>query len=219
MSTKQLLKKIIPEIILQKRSVRKIKKRRKQNIEQVIKQWKIDGSPIPPPHEVKQFVINEYREKTGYKVLIETGTYYGAMIDAQKDYIEKIYSIELSEQLYANAIQKYKSDSRVVVVQGDSSKVLNSVISQVNKPSIFWLDGHYSYGETARGDKDCPIFGEIDAIFNNTNMFGSVLLIDDARCFNGTGDYPTIDELKEYVYKLESRYKLAVESDIICFYI
>jgi hypothetical protein len=43
------------------------------------------------------------------------------------------------------------------------------------------------------------------------------LLIDDARCFNGEGDYPTINELKGYIKDKNENYKLEVKDDIICF--
>jgi hypothetical protein len=46
--------------------------------------------------------------------------------------------------------------------------VLPLIIKDLNEPAIFWLDGHYSSGITAKGDKICPIFEELDSIFNNS---------------------------------------------------
>jgi hypothetical protein len=86
----------------------------------------------------------------------------------------------------------------------------------INEPAIFWLDGHYSAGITAKGDKECPIFEELNAILNK-NEFNHILLIDDARCFIGEGDYPTIEELTNYVKTKDKSYQVVVEHDIIRF--
>jgi hypothetical protein len=47
------------------------------------------------PHIVKQMAIAEYQQKYGYGTLIETGTYLGDMIEAQKKRFTHIISIEL----------------------------------------------------------------------------------------------------------------------------
>ncbi len=76
------------------------------------------------------------------------------------------------------------------------------------------MDGHYSAGTTAKGEKDCPIFEELNAILDSKN-FNHILLIDDARCFIGKGDYPTIDQLTEYIKSKNEDYKVEVKHDII----
>ena len=98
--------------------------------------------------------------------------------------------------------------------KGDSGKVLPDIMLKLNEPAIFWLDGHYSAGITARGDKDCPIFEELDAIFSKKN-FEHILLIDDARCFIGEDDYPTIEELTNYVRSKNEKYQVDVKHDTI----
>jgi hypothetical protein len=42
-----------------------------------------------------------------------------------------------------------------------------------------------------------------------------VILIDDARCFTGENDYPTLDELKSFVAERKPNHKFSVEHDII----
>lgn len=76
------------------------------------------------------------------------------------------------------------------------------------------MDGHYSDGITARGEKDCPIYEELEAILGEKPM-DHVLLIDDARCFVGQGDYPTIEALTAFVQRKRPHYQLAVKNDII----
>ncbi len=181
-----------------------------------LKIWEKEGKPIPPPHAVKQSIIREYRKKSGNDILIETGTFLGDMVEAQKSYFRKIISIELSMELYEKAKKRFKKNKHVEIIQGDSGKVLKNIVSQLNKPAIFWLDGHYSSGKTARGDKDCPIFEELSTIFSFEDL-SHVILIDDARHFNGEGDYPTIQELVNFVKSKNSNYHSAVADDVIRF--
>jgi hypothetical protein len=174
------------------------------------------GCPLPPPHIIKQNAIKEYQEKYGYTTLIETGTYLGNMVEAQKTRFKKIISIELGVELYEKAKERFKKDQNITLMQGDSGKVLPLIIKDLNEPAIFWLDGHYSSGITAKGDKICPIFEELDSIFNNKPL-NHVLLIDDARLFVDEDDYPTIEKLTKYVKNKNNNYQVEVKDDIIRF--
>ncbi len=138
----------------------------------------------------------------------------GQMVAAQKRYFKKIYSIKLAERLFLQAQERFGSDAHITIMQGDSGKVLPKIMVQIKEPAIFWLDGHYSGGITAQGEKDCPIFDEIDAIFAD-KKYKHILLIDDARCFVGENDYPTIEELTAYVRTKDNTYQAEVKDDII----
>lgn len=179
-----------------------------------INNWKLAGKPIPIPHELKQFVIKKYQSIYGCNILVETGTFRGDIVAAQRKNFKHIYSIELSEKLYAKALDRFRSFDNITILQGDSGIVLNEIVCLLTQPAIFWLDGHYSAGETAKGDKDCPIFEELDCILIK-NLHKHVLLIDDARCFNGQGDYPTIENLTAYIKSKNNQYELEVKNDII----
>jgi hypothetical protein len=203
------LKPFVPKVILT--PLRHLKEK------QQLKDWQAAGCPSPPPHIVKQLLIDEFRKKNSIATLVETGTYLGDMIEAQKKRFAKIISIELSVELHKNAQKRFQNDKNVVIEQGDSGKVLPRVMAALNEPAIFWLDGHFSSGVTAKGDKDCPIFEELDAIFA-ANKLNHVLLIDDARFFNGEGDYPTIEALSAYIKNKNSAYCIEVKHDVIrCF--
>lgn len=188
-----------------------LKKRREKKW---LQKWNESGCPVPPPHIVKQMTIREYQEKYRYLILVESGTYLGDMVEAQKKRFKKIYSIELGVDLYDKAKKRFKKKKNITIMQGDSGKVLPKILAEINEPAIFWLDGHYSAGITARGDKDCPIFEELEAIFKS-KKFNHVLLIDDARCFTGIGDYPSIDKLTEFIKRKNEKYQIEVINDII----
>ena len=203
---KILLKPFLPKILLKIRRNRQNKK--------ALRKWELKGKPLPPPHIVKQLAIKEYQDKYGYAIFVETGTYKGEMVEAQKERFGQVFSVELDIDLFNNAVKRFKRDKNVFVFQGDSGKVLPQILLKIDKPAIFWLYGHYSAGITAKGDKECPILEEIDAILNSKSL-NHILLIDDARCFNGVGDYPTIEDLTAFVRSKDNRYQLEVKNDIL----
>ncbi len=207
--------KILRPLILQIFELRiKFFKSTEEKQKKQVEKWKKKGCPVPPPHIIKQNTIREYQEKYGPMVLVETGTYRGDMVETQKRRFKKIISIELGVELFKKAQKRFINDKNVVLVQGDSGKMLPGILTDINEPAIFWLDGHYSEWVTAKGDKDCPIFEELDAIFNS-KKFNHVLLIDDARTFNGEGDYPTVEKLAEYIKSKNEKYQVEVKHDII----
>lgn len=182
--------------------------------ERVISKWVEQGRPPPPPHCFKQRVIEEIQKKHRYNVLVETGTYLGDMVEAQRKNFRRIYSVELGVELWKNAARRFRKYPHIEIVQGDSGKVLDKITAQLEEPAIFWLDGHYSAGVTAIGDTECPIYGEIDAIFRGQN-FKHIVLVDDARCFDGRGDYPSIGELTKYIESKDPSYLVEVKDDIV----
>ena len=180
--------------------------------------WKYAGSPIPPPYTVKREKIIKIAKEYNCKIFIETGTYLGATTYEMMQYFKKLYSIELSTQLYEMAVSKFRKYSKVNILKGDSSYLMNDLVKNIDDTTLFWLDGHYSGGITARGESDCPIFKELEAIFTTKEKY--VIMIDDARCFGNLHepDYPTISELNEFVQKNSPRKMiLNIEIDIITF--
>jgi hypothetical protein len=163
-----------------------------------IKAWIRDGRPYPPPHDVKSLALTHYALSYGLNTFVETGTYLGDTIWSLKDLFEQIYSVELSEELYRRAKKRFSGYSNIHLLQGDSSEKLFDVVRQLRTPALFWLDGHYSGGITAKGEKVCPIYDELEAVFSSI-IKGHVIVIDDARLFVGKDDYPTYAELLAFI--------------------
>lgn len=205
------LKKLFLKILLIPNIEASIKK---FNAKREYRNWKTDGCPIPAPQIVKQRIIKNYQINYGITTLIETGTYLGDMVEAQKKVFKKIISIELGTKLFEDSKFRFKDDKHITIVQGDSGKMLPNILKDVHEPVIFWLDGHYSEGVTAKGDKDCPILEELSAIFNSSQI-NYILLIDDARCFDGKGDYPSIEYLKEFININNPENQIEIKHDII----
>ncbi len=188
---------------------RKLKRQEKE-----ILYWENAGRPLPPPHLIKQRTLEFYMKKFNLKILVETGTYYGDMVVSMKDKFEHIYTIELSRMLYEKVKRRFIKYSHIKPVCGDSGVELEKIMAEINKPALFWLDAHYSYGDTARGEKDTPIEQELELIFNYPDL-GHVIVIDDARCFGSEVSYPRIEDIKILIKARRPGVNITVENDMI----
>lgn len=176
--------------------------------------WVRMGRPNPPPHVVKQEAVKSHAVRYNLKILVETGTYLGEMVDAVKDMFEQIHSIELSDALFKGAREKFQAYVHVTIHHGDSATVLPRILPQIDKPCLFWFDAHYSAGVTARGAKETPVVEELETIFRHP-VKGHVILIDDARLFTGQNDYPSIHDVEVLVRDRYPGHAVTVKDDII----
>lgn len=176
-------------------------------------QWLFRGRPVPPPHRVKINTIRAYARRFNLDTFIETGTFLGDTIYAVQKLFKKIISIEIEGELYQQALERFKGKSHIELIQGDSGIVMESVLSTLHKPVLFWLDGHYSGTGTGKGDGNTPVLRELEAILSS--HVKHVILIDDARCFTGNDGYPTISDLKKKVLKKNNDLLFEVKDDII----
>ena len=176
--------------------------------------WAVSGKPLPPPHEIKQRHLIELHKRWGSSILVETGTYRGKMIFAMRPYFDHIISIELADELATRAQQLFASVNTVEIIHGDSATELPRVVSSLDRAAIFWLDGHYSGGETARAAEDSPLRRELSCIFSSP-IEGHVIAIDDAHLFNGKDGYPTPEELTAMVEQLKPDYRVNFDRNIV----
>ena len=202
-SLKQVLKKTIPEDVIKFR--RDLEARRS---------WERQGRPSPPPHIVKEQLIKDYVKTFRASILIETGTYFGDMVHAMRKLFARIVSFELDQKLAAQARDRFAGDNHIEIIQGDSGKLLHDYLTTINERCLFWLDGHYSGGITAKGSLETPIMNELTSILAHP-VEGHVILIDDARCFTGENDYPTIEELQRFVKDKKPDWQFSVDTDVI----
>ncbi len=174
--------------------------------------WEQSGRPIPPPQAVKHAALGEYGRRYGLRALVETGTYLGDAIQANLDRFSRIYSIELADDLYRAAVRRFKGARNVTILHGDSATLLPQLAADLKEPTLFWLDGHYSGGVTARGMQDTPIVVELEAVL--ARPYNDVLLIDDLRLFTGRDGYPTASDLQALISSRRPDYAFATEMDI-----
>jgi hypothetical protein len=196
--------------------IKKIKDKSSWN--KIRENWITEGSKLPPPHESKRLCILQMQRIYKINILIETGTYMGEMVKAMAPYFKKILTIELSKEIHQETSKKLSHLHNVSFLQGDSTDVLPDILKNITEPAIFWLDGHYSAGITARGKKDTPIIEELNSIKYSLYKDRHVILIDDARLFTENSehnDYPTVREINEWVNLNIPNSSLINEHDII----
>ena len=126
--------------------------------------------------------LSELIRRFGLVNFVETGTYLGDSTAVAAELFDEVHSIELSKELAARAADRFGSAPRVHIYNGDSAEHLPEILKGLARPTLFWLDGHYSSGITAKGRLNTPILDELRFI-HALGPKGSVLLIDDLRLF------------------------------------
>lgn len=122
----------------------------------------------------------------GYDTFIESGTLHGDGVDyALSSGFNHVYSIEIDESLANRAKEKYQHDSRVKIIHGDSSSVLQEIISNITSPCVFWLDAHFPGADAGINKYDAdwnyetrlPLERELAAIANRNKP--DIIVCDD----------------------------------------
>ena len=180
---------------------------------QILK-WIFNGCNGIAPQPIKRIIIKSYLKKYNIKNFVETGTHVGdtlAYIAGNTDIF--CTSIELSDYYFNLNRERFLSYENVNLIKGDSGIVINELISSIQNPTLFWLDGHYSGGITGKGSLETPISLELESILNS-DIEGHIILVDDARLFVGTDDYPYLELVLNQVRKTK-KYDIEVSADII----
>lgn len=87
--------------------------------------------------------IKKYINLDEYPICVETGTNLGLSTDNLMHIFEKVYTIEIMEDLYNNVKKKYE-DSNVECILGDSAEKIKDLVKKIDRPCLFFLDSHYS---------------------------------------------------------------------------
>jgi hypothetical protein len=122
-----------------------------------------------------------------FQIFVETGTYLGETTKVASGLFETVHTIEIAPHFYQNA-KKMFSGTNVTCHLGDSSIVLKDICPTLDRPTCFWLDGHWSAGNTGKGIKNVPLYEELELIMNLCSQ-ECVILIDDCRLFGKTDPY------------------------------
>nr|MBI3612124.1 hypothetical protein [Nitrospirota bacterium] len=176
--------------------------------------WMQEGCSSTPPGIVKRSVLLHYYKKYKPMYFVETGTFFAETTRVMRKYFDVVFSIELNRELHQQAKYVLGRHRNVILVNGDSKNELPAILAKITAPALFWLDAHYSGGVTSKSEEFTPIKSELLYIFNHP-VDGHIVLIDDARLFNGEDDYPDMAEVEEMVRKYKSTYHFKVENDII----
>jgi len=135
------------------------------------------------PNLTTLFYNSTNNNKTSH--YIETGTYLGEGVKSVLTSYENVHSIELSEKWYNYNVDQFKQNPNVKIHLGDSKKILPELLSTINEPVTIYLDAHYSGGETAFGEEECPLLFELELLKHREH--NDIIIIDDCRLLGNKG--------------------------------
>lgn len=155
-------------------------------------------------------------EKYPNKYFIETGSYTGTGIQMAIDAgFEKIYSIELQGSYYENCCLRFTFYPFVELLLGDSSNLISAILEEIDAPATFWLDGHYSEDDTAKGASNTPLLAELDQIGRH-HIKTHTILIDDIRQFGlAEMDFITLETVIEKIRSINPEYTFSFENGYV----
>ena len=156
----------------------------------------------------------DLRDRLGLRRAVETGTYYGHTTAVLAGMFEEVVTVERADEFYERARQLLEPHSNVRQVKGHSGEALRTMDARAGG-TLYWLDAHWSGGETAGSDDPCPLIAELDAI--GTGDPNDCLLIDDAREFASPPDdrWPTLVEVLDAVRRDRSGHYVTVVHDLV----
>lgn len=121
------------------------------------------------------------RELFSLTEFMETGTNAGETTAWASEYFNQVYSSELAQRLYEKALVRFRDAPNVHLLLGESPAHIMEIGPKLQRP-LFWLDAHWSGGNTAGVENECPLVAELNAIAT-LQLECPVILIDDARLF------------------------------------
>ncbi len=146
----------------------------------------------------KRLAIVQLLRTHNLHIVVESGTFLGDTCRFLSRRGYAVTTIELDPQLAAFARLRFAGNKNVRVVEGDSGELLAEIATALDKPALYYLDGHYSGPGTAKAVLETPIMHEIKAVLAHAAP-KSIVVIDDARCFGHDKDFPTMAELSDFL--------------------
>lgn len=165
----------------------------------------------------------------GVDTFIESGTFRGDTTFAVKGKFREIHSIELSEPLFNEAVNRFKEFSHIKMYRGDSGQMIRKIASENDlsqRKIFFWLDAHWCEASSVSGvAAQCPLLAELSAIKKLSEE--SIVVIDDARLFlappSGHDRYsaqhwPRLQQVIDALSALSLKHEILVSNDVVIFF-
>lgn len=168
--------------------------------------------------------LNEYAENLSdhvedineYSTFVETGTAYGQTLMQIYPYFNKIFTVEISEELWNWVNPHVKELTHVQHVLGDSLLEIPKFLKTLTKDDkvFFWLDAHWSQGLSSKNEYDVPLIQECVIIDNGYLADTAVIVIDDVRMFGTKGNEDWTDISIEAVKSSFKKFKILFSKEI-----
>ena len=123
-----------------------------------------------------------FKYKGDKRIWIETGSGTGGGIQhAVNANYDKVYSIELSKDLYDVCNDRFENErERVTLFNGDSLEVLPKLLEDIDEPFVLMLDAHWSGGVFIGEHQYTFLPKEISSLIKCSEKFtDSTIVVDD----------------------------------------
>ena len=171
-------------------------------------------------HGIPKELILQFQRDFASELFVETGTFQGTTTHWASQHFRNVLTIEASPELYHTAKTRLKDCKNIEFKLGSSDAVLEEIANTIEGPTVFWLDGHWSGGETYGAQNECPIRGELHAISQLEHP--NLVLIDDASYFlappprpHCPEQWPSLKELMECIDRFAREQHLIVFDDVM----
>lgn len=169
---------------------------------------------------IPQQVTLRLANLVGAQTFVETGTYQGGTTRWAAENFKFVHTIERSKVIYDRYSPELSKFPTVRTHFGNSKDVLPGLLVEIGSdPAVVWLDGHWSGGETAGEDDECPVIEELRALAPRGN---DIVMIDDARLFlcappkpHKYEQWPTIQDVINALPHQGAKHFIQVIDDVV----
>ena len=170
-------------------------------------------------------LVEALRNELPLSTFVETGTFHGDTLIAMAPMFTKLYSVELSKELWEESSKRLQEFKHVSISLDDSPQFIEKLQPSLKNDSVlYWLDAHWCVSDNTAGeDSQCPLVKEIKAIGKLNNS--SAIVIDDARLFlapppepHEISDWPLFEEVNNALRMLSAEHEITIVNDTIAFY-
>jgi hypothetical protein len=131
----------------------------------------------------------------GHRIFVEAGTYKGETTAFFSRHADRVFSVELHDELFAAAQRRFAQHPHVTVVHGDSLVEIPKIVANCATPPLVFLDGHFSGPGTAESEEMEPAKSTLGRLADVAPA-GSSIVIDDLRLFgSGLAGFPQLDTI------------------------
>jgi hypothetical protein len=153
--------------------------------------------------DLKIFDIQDIKQKYKLDIFFETGTFYGDTVDWLIPIFDELHSVEIYDELFEKAKNRFKNESKVNIHHGNSTEVLNKILPTINRSVLFWLDAHFPGADAHKvpynNEKDekirAPLYYEMQEISKRKDLYKDVIIIDDLWLYeDGPYEWGSFDD-------------------------
>jgi hypothetical protein len=172
--------------------------------------------PCGPPESL----VLQLRDSCGVRCFIEGGTFRAKTAKWAASHFRQVITIEASRILFDQLKPQHHVFPNINFLFGDTRDLLPAIVEALDGPAVFWLDSHWSAGDTFGVNDECPLLKELEIIESSPREH--IILIDDARLFtqpppapHDPAAWPTFGEIHDVLDRRAAKRYIVIIDDVI----